>query len=214
MTPEEYTQQFKEEDAVGWLAIDKQVEQLYGTQEPRHYASVIKYMMGGPDPIDGSSIYDSDKQTPHRHIVTYGMSELYYNPEKAGGDFSGWGFELTMRVKKTAEEEDPKWAISLMNNLARYVFESGRWFEEYHYIPANGPIRLDYETDLVGILFVTDPELGKISTPHGEVTFLQLVGITGAELERLQNKPEEAEQMIAEMRASNPLFITDLNRYS
>lgn len=81
------------------------------------------------------------------------------------------GFEFTLRIKNKEEEGDPKWAISLTNNLAHYGFESGIWFEQHHNIPANGPIRLGYPTNLVGQLFAFDPELGRIDTPHGELTF-------------------------------------------
>ncbi|MOA46030.1 Suppressor of fused protein (SUFU) [compost metagenome] len=103
-----------------------------------------------------------------------------------------------------------------MNNLARYVYESGRWFEENHFVPANGPIRLDTDTDIVGLVFTLDPELGKLNTPHGEVSFLQMVGITSKELERLRANPttEEVANLIEEMKINNPLLITDLNRRS
>jgi hypothetical protein len=215
MTTEEYKKLFTADDAVGWLAIDKKLEEVYGQQPPRHYAPPIHYIIGGEDPIDGSSIYDSEKQSFHRHIVSYGMSELYYNEEKAGGEFSKWGFEFTFRLKPFPEDkEDPLWAVQVMNNLARYVFQSGRWFEPYHFIPANGPIRLDTATDIVGLAFAPDPELGVINTPHGEVSFLQLVGLTSKELERILANPKtgEVEMLINEMRVNNPLLITDLER--
>ncbi|MOA19673.1 Suppressor of fused protein (SUFU) [compost metagenome] len=173
--------------------------------------------MGGNDPIDGSSIYDSDNQEFHRHIISYGMSELYYDEEKVGETFSKWGFEFTFRIKPFEEDkEDPLWAIEVMNNLARYVYESGRWFEENHFVPANGPIRLDTDTDIVGLVFSLDPELGKIQTPHGEVSFLQMVGITSKELERLSANPKTTEvaKLIEEMKVTNPLLVTDLNRRS
>lgn len=212
MTPEAYKQHFSEDAVPGWDAIDTALASVYGEQEPEHFASVIKYMIGGPDPIDGTSIYKSAKQTYHKHLISYGMSELYFAPDKAEGEFSGWGFEFTFRVKSTEGEEQPKWAISLMNNLARYVFQSGNWFEEFHYIPANGPIKLDYPTDIVGLIFVTDPELGTIATPHGQLTFLQMVGITTSELERIKQHPDQIETLIEEMRVTNPLLITDLDR--
>lgn len=217
MTLEEYKSLFSEEDAVGWSFIDQQIEEVYKNQEPRHYAPPLHYAIGGNDPIDGSSIYDSDKQEFHRHIISYGMSELYYDEEKVGEEFSKWGFEFTFRIKPFEEDkEDPLWAIEVMNNLARYVYESGRWFEENHFVPANGPIRLDTDTDIVGLIFALDPELGKIKTPHGEVSFLQMVGITSKELERLSANPKTTEvaKLIEEMKVTNPLLITDLNRRS
>ncbi|ACU59243.1 suppressor of fused domain protein [Chitinophaga pinensis] len=215
MTKEEYSKLFTADDAVGWLAIDKQLDSIYPGQEPRHYAPPLHFMVGGEDPIDGTSIYDSEKQMKHLHLVSYGMSQLYYDEEQAGKEFSKWGFEFTFRLKPFAEDEgDPGWAIRMMNNLARYVYKSERWFEPYHFVPANGPIRLETATDIVGLAFVQDPELGVINTPHGEVTFLQMVGLTKKEVERLLAKPQtsEVEKLIDEMREYNPLLITDLDR--
>jgi len=215
MTKEEYSKLFTADDAVGWLAIDKQLDSIYPGQEPRHYAPPLHFMVGGEDPIDGTSIYDSEKQMKHLHLISYGMSQLYYDEEQAGKEFSKWGFEFTFRLKPFAEDEgDPGWAIRMMNNLARYVYKSERWFEPYHFVPANGPIRLETATDIVGLAFVPDPELGVINTPHGEVTFLQMVGLTKKEVERLLAKPQtsEVEKLIDEMREYNPLLITDLDR--
>jgi hypothetical protein len=217
MTSEEYKQRFSEDDAVGWLSIDEALDNLYDKREPRHYGPLcgLHYMAGGSDPIDGASIYESNRQEKHLHVISYGMSDLYYNPKSAGGEFSKWGFEFTFRLKPYAGDEgDPLWAVHVMNNLARYVFSSSRWFEENHFIPANGPIRLETETEITGFVFAQDPELGKINTPHGEVTFLQLVGITNAEVERIKQDPtvDTVRQLIDELKAVNPLLITDLNR--
>lgn len=218
MTQKEYKNLFDEEDAVGWLEIDKVVEGIYGDQKPRHYAPPLHYMVGGEDPLDGVSIYDSQKDIFHRHLVSYGMSELYYNEEAAGGEFSKWGFEFTFRLKPFDEDgDDPTWVVNLMNNLARYVIKSGKWFEEYHVIPANGPIRLNStaEINIVGVAFVSDPELGKIQTPHGEVLFLQMVGLTANEMNRITSANsayDEVKKVLHEIKTINPLMITDLLR--
>lgn len=217
MTKEEYQKNYTEEDAVGWLQIDEQLEKLYPQQEPKHYGPLcgIHFMVGGTDPIDGASIYNTNKQTPHKHLVSYGMSELYYNEEALNGEFSKWGFEFTFRLKPfEGDIDEPTWVIGLMNNLARYVFQSGNWFEENQYIPTNGPIRANTETEIVGLVFTLDPELGKINTPHGEVSFLQIVGITQKELEHLKahSTRSEVEKLINKLKEDNPLLITDLNR--
>lgn len=218
MTQKEYKNLFDEDDAVGWLEIDKVVEGIYGDQKPRHYAPPVHYMVGGEDPLDGVSIYDSQKDMFHRHLVSYGMSELYYNEEAAGGEFSKWGFEFTFRLKPFAEDgDDPTWVVNLMNNLARYVIKSGKWFEEYHVIPANGPIRLNStaEINIVGVAFVSDPELGKVQTPHGEVSFLQMVGLTANEMNRITSASsayDEVKKVLDEMKTTNPLMVTDLLR--
>ncbi|MDO4879929.1 MAG: suppressor of fused domain protein [Capnocytophaga sp.] len=222
LTEKQYKAQFAEEDAVGWDAMDEALLKVYPEQEPRHYGPILKYMLGGEDPLDGISIYDNHEQIFHRHIVSYGMSELYYSPESATNEFSGWGFEFTCRVIPFEEDKnadkgtkhEPYWTMNLMQNLARYVFESQKWFEAYHFIPANGPIRSDTDTKLVGIAFAPDPQLGTIDTPNGEVAFLQMVGITQEELDWLWQDPTtgRVEELINKMREDNPLLITDLKR--
>ena len=62
--------------------------------------------------------------------------------------------------------------------------------------------------------FTPDPELGTIQTPNGEITFLQMVGLTANEIERLKENPktDEVEKFLNELRIENPLLITDLMR--
>jgi hypothetical protein len=202
-------------DAVpGWDAIDSRLKAVYGSQEPRHWATILKAMLGGPDPLDGISAYASKAGgISHLHFCTYGYSELYYNEEAVGKDFSGFGFEMTFRLASPLPPKtEPTWVYNFLQNLARYVFESGKCFEEYHWIPANGPIRLEYETDIVGLVFVRDPELPPIESPHGMVEFIQAFGITSAEIASLKAGSRSSEQIIEEQRRLNPLLVTDLAR--
>lgn len=203
-----------DEAAPGWNAIDSRLAEVYGKQEPKHWGTVIKYMLGGKDPIDGISAYECrEGGTPHLHFCTYGYTSLYYDEESVGADCSQFGFEMTFRLaSRLPPPEEPHWVLNLLNNLARYVFESGRWFEEYHWLPANGPIRADYPTDLVGLAFLLDPALAPIDTPHGRVEFIQGFGITAEELERIKSKTATCQQVIDAHRKNNPLLITDLDR--
>lgn len=215
MNVKEYKKQFSEGDAIGWHAIDEQLQKVYANKEPRHYAPVLSYRLGGTEHLDGVSIYDNSLQIDHFHLVSYGMSELYYNEDACKNSFSNWGFEFTFRCLPFKDDSgDPTWMNEVFNNLARYVFETGRWFEENQFIPANGPIRLNTETEIVGFVFTQDTQLGKINTVHGELTFIQLVGITTAELKKLQENPKtsEVEKLIEKLKKDNPLLITDLNR--
>jgi hypothetical protein len=200
--------------APGWEAIDSRLKEVYGSQEPRHWGTVVKAMLGGSDPLDGISAYESQAGgINHLHFCTYGYSELYYNEEAVGKDFSGFGFEMTFRLASPLPPiEQPAWVWNLLQNLARYVFNSGKWFEEYHWIPANGPIRLEYETDIVGLAFAHDPELRPVESPHGRVEFLQAFGITNGELASLIAKSRSCEQIIEEQRRLNPMLVTDLAR--
>lgn len=212
----EYQRRYRDRDAAapGWDAIDSRVKEVYRDQEPKHWGTIIKYLLGGPDPIDGISAYECrDGGIDHLHLVTYGYSSLYYDEEAVGGEFSRFGFEMTFRLASPLPPpEEPLWACNLLQNLARYVFDSGKWFEEYNWIPANGPIRADFPTNLVGLAFLKDPALAPVDSPHGRVEFIQAFGITQSELDTFQNLQHTAEEIIAAHRKYNPLLVTDLTR--
>lgn len=216
MNIEDYRRQFDEESAPGWDAIDQRLAEFYPGVEPKHYGAVPHYALGGEDPIDGISIYRCQTNGEwHYHYVTYGFSNLYYDEEVVGDEFSGFGFEMTFRLKPFSEDqEDPTWVISLMQNLARYVFNSGNGFDDNHWLDARGPIRLNTNTEIVGLAFVTDPVLGEINTPHGIVKFIQLVGITADELQSIKDKKVDAEAVLNRIAANNVRLVTDLTRTS
>ena len=211
---EEYKNSYARDDAPGWIAIDEVLQGLYPDQEPKHWAAVPHYALGGTDPIDGISFYEAYHEGKlHYHFVTYGFSNLYFNEEYVGQDFSKFGFELTFRLKLYYLDKDgPTWVFHLIQNIARYVFKSGKWFEQFHYMPANGQIRHKSDTKLTGIAFLPDPVLGNIKTPHGEVQFLQMFGITDEEYNELKSTQNDASSLIEFHSKNNSLLITDLNR--
>ena len=198
-------------DASGWDAIDAALAPIYGDQEPKHYGTIIKFALGGPDRLDGVSIYEHSGPPAHWHYVSYGMSELY---RKQSDDLerSGWGIELTFRLAREGASEAPVWPISLMQNLARYVYESGNLLLPNHHMNANGPIAQESTTALEAVLCAADPELGAIATPNGSVTFVQLIGITLDELAAI--KAWSSSGWLALWQETNPLLVTDLDRPS
>ena len=215
MNIDEYKQKFDENEATpGWDAINSRLIEVYGKQEPKHWGTLIKHMLGGPDPLDGISAYECvDGGYEHLHFCTFGYTSLYYDEEAVGGDFSRFGFEMTFRLAtQLPPSEEPMRVCNLLQNIARYVFESGRWFEPYHWLPANGPIRLDYDTDIVGLAFLNDPKLAAVDSPHGRVEFIQAFGITQKELDGFADTKATAETLIESHRKTNPLLVTDLSR--
>lgn len=212
----EYQQRFanQEDAAPGWDAITERLSAVYGNQEPRHWGTVVKFAEGGPDPIDGISAYQcKDGGRDHLHFCSYGFTSLYYDEEAAGGEYNGYGFELTFRLASPLPPaEDPVWVGSLMQNLARYVFKTGKVFADGHWIPANGPIRAGSDTAIVGIAFVADPTLPTTNSPHGLIEFVQMFGLTQSELDQLKAKTQTCQQIVERHRQHNPLLITDLAR--
>ena len=211
MNKEEYKQQYKQDQAVGALSIENRLKQIYGDLEPRFYSPQVMSFQGGEEPLDGVAVYDVNG---YYHLVSYGMSHLYYSEESAGEEFSKWGFEFSFRVKPVKEDngEDPFWVIQLMNNLGRFVNETKVWFEEYQFLPLNGPIRSECETDIVGLAFVMDDDLREIETPHGKVIFMQMIGLNSEQLKRLENNSTKDEIMsvVNEIKSDNPKFICQL----
>ncbi|NUO61297.1 MAG: suppressor of fused domain protein [Hamadaea sp.] len=194
----------------GWDAIDAALAPLYPEIEPLHYGTLLKWSLGGDDPLDGVSVY---RREDHWHFVTYGMSELYAK-ESEDPDVSGWGFEFTFRLARAADEDEPPmWALNFLQNLARYVFTTGNVFEPGHHINLNGPIAVDRPATLIrAATFADDPELGVLSTPHGTVRFLQIVGITLDEYAAVELW--DATRLLSVLSAYLPNLVTDLSRPS
>jgi suppressor of fused len=200
----------------GWDAISARLDQLYPGQEPKHFGTLISHMLGGPDPLDGISAWRRMDPVPHWHFVTYGFSELYAK-ESDDPEVSGYGFELTFRLAlapdTAADAEPPVWAINFLQNLARYVFQSGNVFNDGDWMTANGPIALGKATQICSMGFVTDPELAEpLDTPNGSVAFLQVVGLTLDE-ERAA-KQWRTRNLLDALLPHMPLWITDLGRAS
>jgi len=199
----------------GWEAIDEALAGVYGNVEPKHYGTVVGWRVGGPDPLDGVSIYESTAfDVAHWHYVGYGLTELH-EKESENAEESGWGFELTFRLRRdsdAADVEPPIWPINLMQNLARYVFESGATFAPGHHMSANGPIAVGKPTDLTALLFVGDPQLEPRTTPHGRMQFVQIVGVTDDELAAA--KAWSTKGIVALLSKRTPGWVTDLARKS
>lgn len=195
----------------GFNAIADAVRRLYPGQEGLYYGTIIPAFLGGNDPLDGVEVWKSDRGVPHWHYITYGFTELF---EKESGDaeISGYGFELTFRLKRGEEEQPPTWPISLLQNMGRYVFSSGNVFGPGHYIDCNSPIALETDTLLTALGFQTDPELGELDTPNGHFAFLQAVGLTGDEMDAMMCW--NGQKFLAALAEWLPLCVTDLSRPS
>ena len=199
----------------GWDALNAALSALYPGQEPRHFGTAMPWTLGGQDPLDGISVYWNPAPRPHWHYVTYGFSELY-GKETDDAAESGFGFELTFRLAAEPgagpEDAPPTWPMSLLQNLARYVFKSGNGVEQGHHLDANGPIALDTDTALRHLAFIDDPQLPALDTANGRVRLLQVVGLTDDEMAAVKRWSTTA--LLRLLEPAMPLWITDLQRGS
>ncbi|MGW4965996.1 suppressor of fused domain protein [Nonomuraea sp. NPDC004186] len=144
-------------------------------------------------------------------LVTWGFSDLDglldVDPEPGA---SGLGFELTMRVPRDEGDElPPGWALATLQNLGTYVFGEGYPFADGHRMGVGG--QLGPETSrLNALVFVTDPHLGVIDAPDGQVAFITAVGVTREELAEAKATSNDA--VLARLTGANGVPLTDVTR--
>jgi len=201
----------EEQKKYGWDDISKTFDDLYPNQEPKHYGTLIKYSLGGNDPLDGVSIYDGGN---YYHFVTYGFSEIY-EKENSNQDISGFGFELTFKLKKNnnIDESEIKNVVSILQTLARYVFSSKVGFKPYEYIYTGQKEGMDNSqlSKIVGFVTVEDNMAKTIDSVNGKIQFVELIGATDEELQQIINKVKTKEEVINNI-INNYGDITDYNR--
>ena len=214
MTKEEYINKMNDgtDWAPGWDAVEDEFKRLYPGQEPKHYATLMpsRAIFGGDEYLDGVSIYTNGKA--YQHLVTFGMTSLYADPDSFGGEYSGWGYEMTMKLKEDTPE-DCMWAVNMLANLARYTYKSNRFFEPEQYIQGNGEsIHSGTDSLITSLITINDTTAETKDSLHGKVEFIQLVGITESELNAIKNDRNNIRKLVELMRNDDPEMITDMNR--
>lgn len=175
--------------ADGWLNIEKEFLRVYpGQTKPKHYGTLVKWRLGGNDPLDGISIYDGGD---YWHFVTFGLSELY-EKESENKELSGYGYEMTLKLKKYKfedEEAEIKNICGILQSIARITFNNGEIFlpNEFIYTGQQTGMDAKQKSNITGFITISDTSVNTIDTPNGRVDFLELIGMTDAELKTLSN---------------------------
>lgn len=173
----------EEISAPGWDAITEAFQTLYpGQEHPLHFGVLIPWQLGGPNPLQGVSAYDGGD---FFHLVTYGLTDLY-EKEGTDPDYSGYGYEFTMKLRKAGLEDvhaELHCAAGILQDLAKLTFEKGEQFYPNEYIYTGQTTGMDVRqvSKLTGFITAWD-EAGTIETPNGKVDFVQLIGATDLEL--------------------------------
>lgn len=215
MTKEEFLIRLNEDEeySPGWQAIDDAFEKLYPGQNPDHFGTIMtsRAIFGGDEYLDGFSVYSSPKG--YKHLVSYGMTVLYGDEEAFGGEWNGWGYEMTMKLKEK-DTESCMWAIDMMSNLARYTYKTGRFFEPNQYVKGSGTSRhIGTDSLITALLLVNDTEAEPQTSVYGKTEFIQLVGITESEIQAIIDDRNNIPRLIELMKADgNEDLVTDMNR--
>ena len=197
----------EEPTTAGWDAIDAACQRLYGDQTPRHVGYAPGRAFGSV--LQGCSAYRADG---HWHYVTYGLSNIFDEDEGDNDGFSGWGYELTWRVRDGgAEEEAPGWPFTALQRLAKWASDERILLGDGRFFTSSTPITGFPHTDgpdtpMTAILIATDPQLGEIATPNGRVRFLQFVGADAVTIAFAQQ--DGAAAVLERLRHEDPLMVT------
>ncbi len=199
----------------GGKDIADRIAHVYPGVKPAHFDVALPMRAGGARPLERISILKLDDagSSSGRHwlYVSYGLSELHAKKSRRQ-DRSGWGLELTFRLKRGKEAKAPGWPLDLMQALAGYVFQSRSPFEAGGQMDLNGPIHADSGTALSGVVFALDPKLGRIEGCFGYVNFLQAIPVHAAELEACA--AWNTAGVLSLLGKRDPWFVTDLARPS
>lgn len=208
----------------GLESLYNSCRKIYPDQvNPLQVTALLKYWLGGPDPLDYISMYanpgiPNENIPPHWHYISFGLSDLHGDGrvhDLCGPDGpSGFGFELTFRLKREpGESTPPTWPATLMQSLAKYVFQSGNTLcsgdhVSWHCALDNSESRMQH------MLMTTDRQLNSTHTPFGTVDFVQIVGICTEELKAAQqwNGAGVLDILRRLPAAGGPWHITDMRR--
>lgn len=207
------TEQEKEPNMSGWNAIAETFDNLYPStlENTKQYGVLISWQLGGPSPLDNVRAYDGGD---YWHFVTFGLSELY-EKESENKEVSGWGMEFTFKLKKANyadEEAQIRCIVGILQDLAKLTMEEGELFQPFEYIYTGQTTGFDAEgtSALTGFITVPEPMAESIDTPNGSVSFVELIGVTDAELQGIM----ENQLRVRELYEKLGTDVTDYTRPS
>lgn len=199
-------------NASGWDAISELCDKVYPNQKnPKHYGTIISWQLGGNDPLQGISVYDSGD---YWHFITYGLSELYEKKSNIK-DISGYGMEFTLKLKKDNyenEENEIKCICGILQSIARITFTQKELFNVYEYLYTGQTEGIDCnkKSNITGFITIPDNKFHEINTPNGKVRFIEFIGVTDSELKAIQNKQINVKELYEKIGSD----VTNYNRNS
>ena len=202
----------KETHRYGMDAIEKEVNRVYPNESLyTNYVPMIRWELGGPDPLDRVTIYDGGD---YYKYVTYGLTELY-DKESEDQTKSGFGMEFTFKLKKDAykdEEGELKNVVGVLQTIARSTILHGEIFKPYEFVYTSQTEVMDTEqkSNISGFIIVPDKEIESLDTPYGRIDFLAFIGVTKEELLAIRKQEITVQELYEKLGTD----VTSYNRKS
>lgn len=158
--------------------------------------------------LEGVAAYPA---ADHWLLVGYGLTELG-EKETDEPDFSGTGFEFSLRLRRAAAETvPPEWPFRVLAALSQQVWE-GTEYDLGDWIVT--PDALGGDPGMAGqtgLAIVPDVQLPRVDTPNGAVHLFQLVPLTAAEAAAVQ-ADGTVDAVLADLAAADPLLTATPGR--
>lgn len=196
----------------GSAAIANYLNKHLSTRADAVFSPEFGFTNGNSSALDAVEVYKCNSNEPHWLYITYGFSDLS-EKESEDPNLSGYGFELTFRLRTQKESVPPAWPCDHLNELALEVFQSGNPLKPGAIRRVESSLKPGSTTGIHGFLIVEDPELATIKTHNGNLTFLLIFGLTHDEAE-LSNRGSQAQLASIAQKQIGRLLVTDLNRQS
>lgn len=151
--------------------------------------------------VEGVSICGSlvPRGRPHWHLLTDGLAPR--------------GYELSLRVQKEKEDlATPPWALALITTLITRASEGQLAADTNQVMLLGQGVAPGTDSELFGVVFTADPEVGALVTAHQSVPVLLAVPVTRDEARAVREwSPTGLVEVLSRV---DPLLITLLDRPS
>ena len=105
---------------------------------------------------------------------------------------SGYGFELTLKLKKEGLENpalEVRHICSLLQMIAGITVNNGHQFTPGQFLAMGQQRGLDAASKSAITGFITkEDDIGTVESPFGKVQLVQLIGVKAEEIEQMKNK--------------------------
>jgi len=204
--------------APGFQTIVSACQKVYPNQKnPLQLSTVVKFWLGGPDPLDYITVYSNQVDCMHWHYVTCGLSDLHgdgrvHPPAPSPQSPSGYGFELTFRLRRVNELTPPTWPVKVLQKISKYVFETENKLAPGDHITWAEPLGAEHSI-LKHLIVAEDVQLEPVCSPLGQLRFLQVFCVTEDELKAVQrwNGPGVI-RLLRNSVVGGSLLVTDIHR--
>ena len=179
-----------------------------GQSAPRRFETVVRWDLGGRDPLDGVEIYDGGD---FWHLVSFGLSD---HRREGTVKREPCGCELTLKLKKDCcpdEDAELRNLWKLLQQIALLPVWEGKRFHPTECLCLDRDDALDArrQSGFTGLLLIRDPAAELTEGSRGRVEFLEIVGLRTTERDTVTDRASAA--ALYELLGSD---LTDYRRAS